>query len=162
MGEATTSHVEVQEGVLIVSPRPFLPHQRAAGRVFAALDAVAPGEFDVALELDVIVEARTPVTVRAPDVLVLRVGTRNPIAAAEVLLAVEVLSPGTRRTDLVMKRHEYAEAGIAYYWIVDLDGDDVRLEALTLVDGAYDSASYTGVFEATVSFPVTVDLEALR
>lgn len=161
LGEDSSSHAELQEGG-IVSPKPIFGHQRAALRIGAALDAAATEEFDVAPGLDVVIEARTPATVRAPDVVVLRAGTRNPIPAEKVALAVEVLSPGTRRTDLVMKRHEYAEAGIPQYWIVDLDGGEVRLDALTLVDNAYESASYTGVFETTVPFPVRLDLASLR
>ena len=35
------------------------------------------------------------------------------------LIAVEILSPSTRRQDLVYKRAEYLDAGIAQYWIVD-------------------------------------------
>ncbi|TWS25443.1 Uma2 family endonuclease [Tsukamurella sputi] len=162
LGEDSSSHAELQEGVLIVSPKPMFGHQRAALRVAAALDAAAPAEFDVVPEVDVIIEARTPATVRAPDVAVLRAGTRNPIHAEKVVLVVEVLSPGTRRTDLVMKRHEYAEAGIPHYWIVDLDGDCVRLEMLTLVDGAYESSSYTGAVETSEPFDVRLDLDALR
>lgn len=162
LGEDSTSHAELQEGVLIVSPKPVPAHQRAGLRIAAALDAAATEEFDVYPEVDVVLDARTPATVRAPDVVVVRAGTSTRIFATDVVLAVEVLSPGTRRTDLVMKRHEYAEAGIAHYWIVDLDGDEVRLEALALVDGTYESASCTGVFGAAAPFPVTVDLGALR
>jgi Uma2 family endonuclease len=53
---------------------------------------------------------------------------------------VEVLSPSNRGTDLVTKRHYYAAAGIAQYWLVDhtartltvleLDGDTYRETAL--------------------------------
>lgn len=129
--------------------------------MFAALDAAASDDFDVAPEVDVIIEARAPATVRAPDVVVVRAGMRNPIVADDVVVAVEVLSPGTRRVDLVMKRHEYAEAGIPHYWIVDLAGDHVTLEALTLVDGEYESETVTGVFEASAPFPVRIDLASL-
>ncbi|MET9328558.1 Uma2 family endonuclease [Tsukamurella sp. NPDC003166] len=162
LGEDSTSHAELQEGVLIVSPKPVPAHQRAGGRLFTALDAAAPERFDVYPEVDVVLDARTPATVRAPDVVVVRAGVTARISGADVVLAVEVLSPGTRRTDRVMKRHEYAEAGIAHYWIVDLADDVVRIEALTLVDGAYEASEVTGVFGATAPFPVTVDLEALR
>jgi len=52
----------------------------------------------------------------------------NPsrLVAADVSLAVEVMSGGSRRTDRVTKLREYAEAGIADYWIVDLE-DPVSL-----------------------------------
>ena len=35
------------------------------------------------------------------------------------VLAVEVLSPSTRRTDLVRKRAAYERAGLPHYWLVD-------------------------------------------
>ncbi len=163
LGEDSSSHAELQEGVLIVSPKPRPEHQRAGGRLFSALDAAAPEQFDVYPEVDVVLDARTPATVRAPDVVVVRTGVASRrISGTDVVLVVEVLSPGTRRTDLVMKRHEYAEAGIPHYWIVDLDGADVRLEILTLVDGAYESVEATGAFEAMAPFAVRVDLDALR
>ena len=34
-------------------------------------------------------------------------------------LAVEVVSESTEQKDLEVKRHEYASAGVAEYWIVD-------------------------------------------
>src|SRR5699024_2214339 len=64
-------------------------------------------------------------TVRAPDVVVTTnaIVRANPsgLVAADVPLAVEVMSGGSRRTDRVTKLREYAEAGIADYWIVDLE-----------------------------------------
>ncbi|PQM44493.1 Uma2 family endonuclease [Mycobacterium talmoniae] len=43
------------------------------------------------------------------------------IPAAEVVLVVEIVSPGSRRMDHVMKLYEYAKAGIEHYWIVDTE-----------------------------------------
>jgi Uma2 family endonuclease len=43
------------------------------------------------------------------------------VPAADVVLVVEIVSPGSRGTDHVMKLHEFANAGIENYWIVDLD-----------------------------------------
>jgi Uma2 family endonuclease len=37
------------------------------------------------------------------------------------VLVVEIVSPGSRGTDHVMKLHEYAKAGIENYWIIDPD-----------------------------------------
>ncbi|MGZ9825757.1 Uma2 family endonuclease [Tsukamurella ocularis] len=162
LGEDSTSHAELQEGVLIVSPKPRPEHQYAAGVLFSVLNRAAPEGFRAFPEIDLILEARTPASVRAPDVVVMPQHAARPFRASDAVLVVEVLSPGTRRTDLVMKRHEYAEVGIPHYWIVDLDGDDVRLEALTLVDGAYESVEHTGGFEATAPFAVRLDLDGLR
>ena len=48
-----------------------------------------------------------------------------------VVLVVEVVSPGSVRTDRVAKRREYAAAGIPNYLIVDVRGES---PTLTLYD----------------------------
>lgn len=56
----------------------------------------------------------------------------------DLLLAVEIVSPGSEGADTVTKLREYAAAGVARYWVVarddgqtvtmyELDGDDYRL-----------------------------------
>jgi Uma2 family endonuclease len=40
-------------------------------------------------------------------------------------LVMEVVSPGTRRVDAVIKAKEYAEAGIPEYWLVDPEAEAV-------------------------------------
>ncbi len=50
-------------------------------------------------------------------------------------LVVEVVSPDDPARDLVTKRDDYAEAGIAEYWIVDPRFETVT--ALTLTGGTY-------------------------
>jgi len=162
LGEDTSTRSELQEGVLIVSPRPRLIHQKALTKLSACLLAQAPPGFTAVAEPDVVLDSRTPATVRVPDVVVIGENDHEAmLTASDVLLAVEILSPGTRRVDLVLKRFEYAEAGIPNYWIVDLEGTP-RLEALTLVDGSYVGEWVTGVHTSDVPFAVTVDLDALR
>lgn len=70
-----------------------------------------------------------------------------------------MLSPDTRRVDLVMKRSEYADAGIPHYWIVDLHG--LRLEVLTLVEGVDESVQVTVPYTTSEPFEVNVDLSRL-
>jgi Uma2 family endonuclease len=81
--------------------------------------------------------------VRAPDVLVVSESffQRNParIDAGEVLLAVEIISPGTRRTDRVLKAAEYAAAGIPHYWVIDLIVP-ASITTCTLVGAEYEVA----------------------
>jgi Uma2 family endonuclease len=43
------------------------------------------------------------------------------------VLAVEVLSPSTARYDRIVKRGAYQRAGVATYWIVDLDAQLVEV-----------------------------------
>jgi Uma2 family endonuclease len=123
-------------------------------------------DVDVDLELG---PADGPGTVRRPDVIVVRETAPlrikregGVLRACEVLLAVEILSPGSRRMDQVLKRAEYADAGVPHYWIVDLDGP-VSLVACHLAGGFgyVDGGSVTGVFRTTEPFPFEVDLEAL-
>lgn len=68
------------------------------------------------------------------------------VSAADVVLVVEIVSPGSRGTDHVMKLHEYAKAGIENYWIVDPDAppgdrflayrlDGGRYRRVTVLDG---------------------------
>jgi Uma2 family endonuclease len=41
------------------------------------------------------------------------------LVPTDVVLAVEVVSPGSGGDDQVMKRYRYGKAGIPHYWIVD-------------------------------------------
>lgn len=156
---------ELIDGVLIVSPSPVPLHQRVVTRLTIALEAVCPddlevlpGPLDVALADD---------TVMIPDVIAAR---RSDYTAKDLptapILAVEVLSPSTRRFDLMVKRSRFEAAGCASFWVVD--PDKPRLVAWDLVDGSYvEVANMVGeeVFEATNPYPVTirpVDLVATR
>jgi Uma2 family endonuclease len=70
-----------------------------------------------------------------PDLLVvpdaaLRKGGKA-LPPADVLLVVEVLSPGNAGRDLVVKRHEHALAGIPRYWIVDQKQQTITVLRLT-------------------------------
>ena len=79
---------------------------------------------------------------RNPDLIVVNrsVVDRNParVDPTDVVLVVEIVSPGSRRTGRVMKAYEYAKAGINHYWIVDLEADlDDRFRAHVLREGTY-------------------------
>lgn len=70
---------------------------------------------------------------REPDLLVVLAEHRDRVTHDGMDgppdIAVEVLSASTRRIDLVDKRAEYAELGVAEYWVVDLDAGEVRCAA---------------------------------
>ena len=42
-------------------------------------------------------------------------------------LVIEILSPGTRRTDEITKRHLYDRVGVREYWIVDGEIEAVKI-----------------------------------
>ncbi|RSM38578.1 Uma2 family endonuclease [Amycolatopsis balhimycina DSM 5908] len=158
-------HVEVVEGVLLVSPRPLSLHQRAVARLTYWLDEQIPGEFTALHETEMVV-AEVPLTVRVPDVMVVPTALveTNParLAVGEVRLAVEVLSEGSKRTDRVMKFSEYAEAGIEHYWIVDLDSP-VSMTTYRLIDEDYENfGEFSGLAELEFAGArLTIDLNAL-
>ncbi|GLZ51496.1 hypothetical protein Acsp07_11130 [Actinomycetospora sp. NBRC 106378] len=78
---------------------------------------------------------------------------------SEAELAVEVLSPGSRRLDRIVKFHEYADAGIPTYLVVD-PGPPVELTEFSLVEGGYRQvAVHRGT--AALQLGVTLDLDAL-
>ncbi len=58
-------------------------------------------------------------------------------------LVVEVVSPDDPTRDLIIKRDEYARAGIPEYWIVDRRPRTITV--LTLVDGVYVEHGIFGV-----------------
>jgi Uma2 family endonuclease len=74
-----------------------------------------------------------------------------------MILAVEVLSPSTRRKDLFLKRSKYQDAGVTSYWIVDPEKPSIT--ALELVDGHYVTVGEAAGDEALFvekPFPVTI------
>ncbi len=150
--EATAQRVELQEGVAIVSPRPTPAHSRALSQVWRQIAAQLPDGFEALVEVEVVVDATSPATVRVPDVIVRRTDADDSLITAEqVVLAVEVVSPGSRRTDHVTKRSEYADAGIAHYWIVDLD-DPATITTLTLTPHGYNGDQHAGTVTAAAPF----------
>lgn len=63
-----------------------------------------------------------------PDLLVARKAdfTERDLPTAP-LLAVEILSPSTRRVDLALKRSRFEAAGCPSYWVVDPDEPSVTV-----------------------------------
>lgn len=143
---------ELIDGTLIVSPGPQLPHQDMVGNLHLLLRAACPphlkvvlAPFDVVLADDTVIE---------PDLLV---APREQFTRADLpgppLLAVEVLSPSTRRVDLLLKRDRLQAAGVPSYWLVDPAEPSVTV--LELRDGVYVQA---GSGSGTGSEPVDVVL----
>lgn len=153
---------ELIDGVLVVTPAPSPAHQRTSRALFSLLSAACPSELEVFYApLDV---AISDDTIMQPDLLVARRAdfTDRDLPVAP-LLAVEILSPSTRRFDLMTKRSRYEAAGTASYWVVD--PMEQRLTAWDLVDGTYvEVATVSGEEElrATRPFPLTVVPALLR
>jgi Uma2 family endonuclease len=89
----------------------------------------------------------------------------TPTRPEHVLLVAEIVSPGSETTDRIVKRDQYAHAGISFYWRVELIATGIPVVYTYLLDsssGEYrDGAVFTGMVKATVPFPVEIDLSNL-
>ena len=126
------------------------------------LDERRPDSLVVLQEVEITVEARFPPTVRDPDLVVVNrsVVDRNRVRAdpSDVVLVIEIVSPGSRRTDRVMKAYEYVNAGIEHYWIVDLDAEpDERFLAYLLREGTYQRVGALVGDRVRIEVPVALD-----
>ena len=145
-----TRRWELSEGTLIMSPRPHPRHQRVSKRLIRLLDDHLPDGLEAVPEIEVTTSVSFPPSVRDPDIVVIpdRMFELSParVLASDVVLVVEIVSPGSRGTDHVMKLHEYAKAGIENYWIVDPDApaqdrfiayrlDGMRYQRVAALDG---------------------------
>lgn len=153
---------EVVDGSLVVSPPPPAFHQRVGRRLFVQLHEQVPAEWEAVYEEYV----RLGTDGRQPDVALLRAGLPAPRRQAgyppeDFGLVVEVVSPTSRRRDRVHKMVEYAEAGIPYYWLVELE-PDVEILAYELVGPGYrETARLRRVGELPGPVPLRVDVAAL-
>jgi Uma2 family endonuclease len=147
---------ELLDGMLLVTPAPVPVHQRVIGKLYRLLAASCPASMEAFVApLDWQPDLRTSLE---PDLLVVRnedVGPKN--IQAPLVLAVEVLSPTTRRKDRLLKRSRYEEGGVASYWIVD--PEEPSLLVLDLVDGHYvTTVEVTGDERADLIIPFGIQV----
>jgi Uncharacterized protein conserved in cyanobacteria len=164
---------ELEEGILVMSPSPITRHQRCLFRLGVQLESQLPAGLDLILDNDLdlqLVEPNRPGFVRRPDLVVV---TRSAVErverdggllrATDTLLVVEIISPGSRRRDTVVKHGEYADAGIPHYWIVDIEDGRPSLTACHRASefGYADAPPATTTFTTDQPFPVHLELDAL-
>jgi Uma2 family endonuclease len=154
---------EVVDGVVATTAAPTKRHNRLARVLANALDHPAGPDWNADTDFDVRLQD-VPLTNRRPDVVVYRADTIDisPTRPEHVLLVVEVVSPGSETTDRVVKVDQYAKAGIAFYWRVELAATGVPIVYTHVLDpatGLYrDADVFAGEVKAVVPFPVTVEL----
>lgn len=164
LDEPPWGYTELVEGRVVVSPSPHRRHNRAAMELAFQLKPQVPPHLEVLLDLDVdleLVPPDQPGFSRRPDVVVTR-RAEGLIRAPEAVIVVEVVSPGSVRTDHMVKRAEYADAGIPHYWILDVRERPGLLAChLGGPFGYVDGGVVHGVFATDEPFPLRVDLDAL-
>jgi Uma2 family endonuclease len=173
LGEDEHGYSELQEGRMVMSPSPAYKHMIALTNLVLQLSPQVPSDLQLIAELDVdlqLVPADQPGSSRRPDVIVLRRSALERldaegggmVRASDVVLVVEVTSPGSRRTDNVIKRAEYADAGIENYWIIDIERPISLVECHRTDEFGYrDGGTATGLFSTDHPFGATLRLDEL-
>lgn len=94
----------------------------------------------------------TPHTTLRPDLLVC---ARNYAATQPPALVVEVLSPTTRTTDVVLKRSLYETHQVPSYWLLDPTTQELTILALTPTGYTCQAVLQAEeTFHTTTPFPV--------
>ena len=111
---------ELTDGALTVSPSPSSLHQAVAARLLVRLEAVAPEPLVVTQAVEIRFGRQLT---RIPDVLVVRSDQpgRHWFAASEVLVAIEIESPGSHLEDRATKPALYCRYGIPHYWRIEME-----------------------------------------
>jgi Uma2 family endonuclease len=153
--------------MVVVSPRASKRHNRLARILADALDAAAGPDWNGDTDFDVRLQD-VPLTSRRPDVVVYRADPIDlmPARPEHVLLVAEIVSPGSETTDRIVKLAQYANAGIAFYWRIELTATDVPVAYTYVLDSASrryrESDVFTGVVKVAAPFPAEIDLTAWR
>lgn len=120
---------EIIEGVLYTMTRPRGPHQSTGTAIGGDLRGPfdrgrgGPGGWWILIEPGIALPGTPEI---APDVAGWR-RERLPVLPVDSAIEVvpdwvcEILSPTTRRHDLLVKKPYYAKAGVPWHWLVDLD-----------------------------------------
>lgn len=118
---------ELIGGELLVTPAPRGAHQLVVVELVVLLyEYLGREQVGTVITSPADLELQ-PGTITQPDVFVVPATTRPAGDQLEwsdvtaLLLAVEVLSPSSVRTDRVEKRDFYLDANVAEYWVIDVD-----------------------------------------
>jgi Uma2 family endonuclease len=172
LGEDARGRWELQEGSLVMSPSPAPGHMIAIRRLCGQLEEQLPGHVELVPDVDFdlqLAKPPDPGSARRPDLVVVeraevdRVDAEGGmLRASETHLVVEIASPGSKRMDYLIKRREYADAGIPHYWVVNLATGPSLLARRLAGEASYTARDEaTGTFVTDEPFPMTVQLGRL-
>jgi len=155
-------HTELIDGSLVlVSPQSRF-HAVVVSALEGALRGSAPASLRVRREMTVTLG---PHQRPEPDVLVVRAGAdrgleQTDYAAADVVLAIEVVSPDSTTRDRVRKPQLYAEAGIPHFWRVENKSGEAVVYVYEL-DPATSTYGLSGIHreQLTLSAPFPIDID---
>ncbi|MGK5533706.1 Uma2 family endonuclease [Streptomyces sp. URMC 129] len=158
-------HTELIDGALVLAASPQRSwHRRVVtGLTFTLMDRAPEGVL-IEREMTIRLDARN----RPEPGLLATTAPYDPdrtwYDAADVLLAVEVVSPESAHRDRTVKLRKYAEAGIPHYWCVEEEAGTTVAHVYELdgPTGAYAPAGiFRHVLRRPVPFAVDIDLDRL-
>ena len=115
---------EIIDGVHYVTPSPAFRHQQLLGRLHGAIFNYLEAHPEIGqVLLSPLDTVFSPWDVVEPDLLFIaadqpEIVTEPNIQGAPALV-VEILSPGTKKRDLGIKKELFDRGGVREYWIVD-------------------------------------------
>ncbi|MFF8728199.1 Uma2 family endonuclease [Streptomyces sp. NPDC015171] len=157
-------HTELIDGslVFVSAQRDF--HSVVIDLLVSELRRTVPKELKVRREMTVVIDRRNG---PEPDISIVRAEAARSreqtyYRAADVLLAVEVVSPDSESRDRDSKPHKYAAAGIPHFWLVEMGGQDDHP-----VVQVYERGEATGTYALTgihhdqvkISVPYGIDID---
>lgn len=158
--------VELVDGRLEVLPLANILHQLIVAFLYEQLKVYVQSAGEGTVLFAPLPVRLGPRWFREPDIVFLRPGRVKDVNGQPegADLVIEVLSAGkeNRQRDLEIKRQEYAAAGIAEYWIVDPEGNQILV--LVLEGNSYREAGAYGIGGIASSMLLdgfSVDVEAV-
>jgi Uma2 family endonuclease len=153
-------HTELIDGSLVlVSPQANF-HTLSMSVLEYGLRRTVPSDFRVRREMSVVLGRRQR---PEPDVLVIRASadlspTSTAFQPADVMLAVEVVSPDSETRDRERKPQLYAEAGIPHFWRVE-NGSGKPAVYVYELDPATKAYALTGIHHDRLKLSLPFDLD---
>lgn len=148
--------VELIGGALAVSPSSAFWHNRAANFLFRLLEDRLGSRFPVFTDLDVTLDKTTVVR---PDVFVIDNAEFAPgrtALASDLVLAVEIMSPGSQVNDRLVKPALYREAGIPS-WRIERSGQRLMLFEIPVQGDEVAHSGQTTLRVVGVDIPIDLD-----
>lgn len=136
---------ELDEGKLVIAPPADLAHAALVTRLLVWLVGAGYPPEQVVAAPGLRIAGRS--AGRSPDLMILH----RPVTGAtvwadpeDVLLVVEITSPGSERLDREVKPAEYARARVRHFWRVDRDSGAVTVHLFTLGTDERGDPAYVG------------------
>jgi Uma2 family endonuclease len=154
--ECESGYHEWIDGEIVTMPNPSMLHQQIVGFLYVLLNGYNEHhELGVVLQAPFAMKLEALNRGREPDILFVmqeraHLFAKNYLAGAADL-AIQVISPGTGRTDRGEKYYEYEAVGIKEYWLLDPDRQQAEFYRLG-ADHLYHpvGVSSDGIFHSEV------------